>query len=223
MKYDTLATDYDGTLAHDGRVDAATIDALARARASGVRLVMVTGRVLPDLSTVFPQLDIFDRIVAENGAVLLTPATATLRHLAASAPPAFVEWLLRRDVPLSVGHTIVATFDAYEQEMLAAIRELGLRWDTIANKGSVMALPAGVTKATGLAHALEDLQIESARTVGVGDAENDEALLRACGFGVAVANALPSLKEMAHLVTTGARGTGVVELIDRMCIDDLCG
>jgi HAD superfamily hydrolase (TIGR01484 family) len=48
----TVATDYDGTLAHHGRVDAATIAALQRLKASGRKLVMVTGRELPDLKRI---------------------------------------------------------------------------------------------------------------------------------------------------------------------------
>jgi hypothetical protein len=58
-------------------------------------------------------------------------------------------------------------------------------------------------------------------TVGVGDAENDQALLSLCGCGVAVANALPLLKECADFVTKGDRGAGVVELIDMLISSDL--
>jgi hydroxymethylpyrimidine pyrophosphatase-like HAD family hydrolase len=58
--------------------------------------------------------------------------------------------------------------------------------------------------------------------VGVGDAENDDALLRFCGVGAAVANALPKLKEAADIVLDRARGEGVAELIDRM-LDDAPG
>ena len=106
--------------------------------------------------------------------------------------------------------------EPHEHQVLAAIHELGLEWHVIFNKGSVMALPSEVTKATGLAPALAALGISSERTVGVGDAENDHAFLRMCGMAVAVANALPAVKEMAHLVTAGARGVGVVELIERL-------
>jgi hypothetical protein len=55
----------------------------------------------------------------------------------------------------------------------------------------------------------------------VGDAENDHAFLRRCECAVAVANALPAVKEQADLVTTAERGAGVVELIDRLLSDDL--
>jgi hypothetical protein len=56
---------------------------------------------------------------------------------------------------------------------------------------------------------------------GVGDAENDHAFLSRCECAVAVANALPTLKERADLVTEGARGAGVAELIDRLIAADL--
>jgi hydroxymethylpyrimidine pyrophosphatase-like HAD family hydrolase len=68
------ATDYDGTLAQDGIVDA-TSDALVAFRRSGRRLLLVTGQEPPDLTRVFPRIDLFDRVVAENGALLFEPAT----------------------------------------------------------------------------------------------------------------------------------------------------
>src|SRR5262245_45243684 len=104
MRYHALACDYDGTLATQGRVDDATIAAIERLRASRRRLVLVTGRQLPDLVEIFPRLDLFDRIVAENGAVLYRPSDRS-EHLLAEAPkPQLVEALERRGVtPLSVG------------------------------------------------------------------------------------------------------------------------
>lgn len=221
MQYAALATDYDDTLACEGRVDRGTIDALARARATGLRLLMVTGRVLPDLFATFPQYPLFHHIVGENGAVLYEPATGTLRRLAGAPPPALLDALAKADVPVFVGQSIVATYEPYHDLVRQAIRELALDWHVIFNKGSVMALPANVTKATGLAHALETLGLTSAEIVGIGDAENDEAFLQACGVGVAVSNALPSLKQLAHFVTGGARGAGVTELIDRLIAGDL--
>ena len=70
MRYHVLGTDYDGTLATHGVVDDPTIAALERLLASGRRLVMVTGRELPELMEIFPRLDLFELVVAENGALL---------------------------------------------------------------------------------------------------------------------------------------------------------
>jgi hydroxymethylpyrimidine pyrophosphatase-like HAD family hydrolase len=216
MKYRALATDYDGTLACDGRVDEPTLRALERARARGLRLVLVTGRELTDLANAFARLDLFDRVVAENGAVLLEPSTSTVRVLGPAPPPAFLDRLTRRHVPVFAGRCIVATFEPYHAEMLAIIRELDLAWHIILNKEAVMALPSGITKASGLLPALEELGVEAAHTAGIGDAENDSALLESCGLAAAVANALPSVKELAHVVTVAERGAGVAELIEQL-------
>jgi hypothetical protein len=91
----------------------------------------------------------------------------------------------------------------------------------IFNKEAVMILPSGVNKATGLAAALKELELSRHEVVGVGDAENDHAFLGLCECAVAVANALPSLKERADLVTKGEDGRGVAELIDRLVAADL--
>jgi hydroxymethylpyrimidine pyrophosphatase-like HAD family hydrolase len=221
MPIEALATDYDGTLAHDGVVETATVEALTRAREAGIKLVMVTGRELSDLFNTFDHSALFDAIVAENGAVLYHPQTEAVELLATAPPPAFVERLTNARIPLSVGHSIVATVEPHEHEVLAAIRDLEMEWHVIFNKGSVMALPANVTKATGLVPALASVGVSAEQTAGVGDAENDQAFLRACGLAVAVANALPSVKELAHVVTAGARGAGVVELIDALLRGDL--
>jgi hydroxymethylpyrimidine pyrophosphatase-like HAD family hydrolase len=221
MRFEALATDYDGTLAYDGVVDEATVAALHRARKAGLRLLMVTGRELNDLFKTFADTALFDCVVAENGAVLYDPATKEIEVLAPPPPPALLERLTKQQVPLSVGHSIVATVQPFEHQLLTAIRDLELEWHVIFNKGSVMALPAEVTKASGLMPALKALDISCARTVGVGDAENDQAFLRACGVAVAVANALQSVKDTANFVTMGARGAGVTELIDLMIAGDL--
>jgi hydroxymethylpyrimidine pyrophosphatase-like HAD family hydrolase len=99
--------------------------------------------------------------------------------------------------------------------VIAAIHELKLDWHIIFNKGSVMALPSDVTKVTGLRAALDALECSPKQTIAVGDAENDLVFLRYCGLAAAVANALPTVKGIADIVTEGARGAGVVELTER--------
>jgi hydroxymethylpyrimidine pyrophosphatase-like HAD family hydrolase len=177
-----LATDYDGTLASHGVVDAATLEALERFKATGRRLILVTGRELPDLKRCFPQLGIFDRVVAENGALLYDPVSRQETVIAEPPPAAFVQRLRERNVaPLSVGRVIVATWEPHGATVLEVIRDLGLELQIIFNKGAVMVLPAGVNKATGLAAILHELELSAHSVVAVGDAENYQAFLHACG------------------------------------------
>ena len=55
MRYHALASDFDGTLAEHGKVDEKTLAALQRARDSGRKLVLVTGREWPDLRATFAE------------------------------------------------------------------------------------------------------------------------------------------------------------------------
>ncbi|MFO0898559.1 MAG: HAD-IIB family hydrolase [Pirellulales bacterium] len=222
MRYLALACDYDGTLAHNGRVTPETLAALERLLASGRRLVMVTGRQLDELLGIFPEIGLFEWVVAENGGLLYRPSTKELRPLADSPKPEFVARLAESGVsPVATGSTIVATWEPHEQTVLEVIRSLGLELQVIFNKGAVMVLPAGVNKASGLAAALEQMGLSRHNVVGVGDAENDHAFLEACEFSAAVSNALDSVKHSADYTTAGARGDGVAELIERMLADDL--
>jgi hypothetical protein len=222
MRFQALATDYDGTLAQDGEVSPVTIMALRRLRASGRKLILVTGRELPELLWIFPEVELFDAVVAENGALLYFPAEHREESLAEPPPVRFLRTLRERGVwPLSVGRTIIASSESQGPAILNAIHALGLDLQVIFNKGSVMILPSGVNKATGLEAALHQLGVSPEHVVGVGDAENDHPLLRYCGCGVAVANALPALKERADMITHGEEDAGVIELIDAILADDL--
>jgi hydroxymethylpyrimidine pyrophosphatase-like HAD family hydrolase len=89
---------------------AETIDALERLRASGRRAVAVTGRRLDDLRAVCPRLDLFDCIVAENGAVLHWPESRDTIVLSRPPPAEFTDALRRHGVtPLVTGEVVVAT------------------------------------------------------------------------------------------------------------------
>jgi HAD superfamily hydrolase (TIGR01484 family) len=209
-----LATDYDGTLAWHSMVEYSTCTALQKFKDSGRKLILVTGRELHELYSIFSSAGMFDRIVAENGGLLVEPASNSTQVLGPEPPKAFVDCLREKGVhPLSVGHTIVATQETYASVVQEAINEMDLDWQIIPNKGALMVLPRNVDKASGLKVALHELGLSPVDVVGVGDAENDHAFLNICGWSVAVANALESLKARVDIVTQGSRGAGVEELI----------
>src|SRR6185369_9507550 len=190
-------------------------------RKSGRKLILVTGRELDDLIKVFPRLDIFDRVVAENGALLYRPSTREERVLAERPPEEFVRELIHRGVErVSVGRVIVATWRPHETTAVEVIRDFGLELQVVFNKGAVMILPSGVNKATGLTAALHELGLSPHNVVGIGDAENDHAFLGLCECSVAVANALDTLKERVDWVTSGGHGDGTIELAQALIATD---
>ena len=221
MYFLAVATDYDGTIAHHGSVKAETVAALKRCKESGRRLILVTGRELPDLKRAFSEIKIFDRVVAENGALIYDASTEEERVIAPAPPAIFLERLKQRKVePLSIGRSIVATWEPHETTVLETIRDLGLELQIIFNKGAVMVLPPGMNKAIGLQAALRELEISPHNVVGVGDAENDHSFMQACGCAAAVANALPMVKEASDICLAGDHGDGVIELVEMLSRGD---
>src|SRR5262249_28845322 len=134
MWFHVLACDYDGTLATAGRIATETMTALGRARESGRRVVLVTGRQFDDLRHVCPELDFFDPVVAENGAVLYEPRARRVENLADPPPAAFLRALEEEAVPFSTGRVIVSSVVPHEGAILEAIRHLGLELHIIFNK-----------------------------------------------------------------------------------------
>jgi hydroxymethylpyrimidine pyrophosphatase-like HAD family hydrolase/energy-coupling factor transporter ATP-binding protein EcfA2 len=217
-----FATDYDGTIAEGNRVSDATARALARVRATGRKLLLVTGRMLPDLQSVCPDLErMFDAVVAENGALVYFPERRDVRTLGAPPETTLVEALRRRGVPFDLGSAILATEAPFAEAALAAIQETGVERTLVFNKGALMLLPGGVTKGTGLATALATLELSPHNMVGIGDAENDHAFLSMCECAVAVADAVPALRERADYVTRGRAAQGAVEFIEEHLLNDL--
>jgi hydroxymethylpyrimidine pyrophosphatase-like HAD family hydrolase len=214
LSFLAIATDYDETLACGSRADVNALNALQRWRTTGGRLVLVTGRLLEDLRRVFSNCEMFDYVVAENGAVLYRPATEEEKLLGGPPPVNFLARLRQKHVePLFAGRCIVATEDPHESAVREAIVELQLDWHVVRNRESLMAMPKGVDKGSGLRVALGELGLEAKDVFGIGDAENDVALFKHCGSSAAVANAGPEIKRHATFVTRGACGAGVAEVV----------
>lgn len=224
MRYLALATDYDGTLASDGRVAPETFVALERLRSSGRRVILVTGRRLDDLKTVCPRLDVFDVIVGENGAVLYWPETRESVALGPPPPPSFVQRLEERRVaPLEIGQVVVATVHPNETKIIEVIHELALELQIIFNRDQVMVLPPGINKGTGLKAALLRLGLSPHEVVAIGDAANDHSFLQTCECAVATADAPKALQSIADFSTRDANGAAVRELVGELIEQDLAG
>ncbi|NUS18217.1 MAG: HAD family phosphatase, partial [Mesorhizobium sp.] len=224
IRYVVLAAGFDGTLARDGRCDERCIDVLRELSATGRKLILVTGRELRRLLEIFPEARMFDYIVAENGAVLHRTATRQSEILGQAPPEILLQELRRRQVtPLAVGSSIISTAAKYFEAAREALRKLKLHmdYDLVTNDDTLLILPPGIDKASGMNEALRELGVSRHNLVAIGNAENDLPLLASAEHAVVVNNATESIKQAADRVTEGDYCDGFLELARELIATDL--
>ena len=212
MKFCILAVDYDGTIAENDKPDPAVMEALQEARARGIVVVLVTGRILSDLKRVAGDLNVFDAVVAENGAVLEF-SNGLMRVMGRPPPPALIEELCRHKVQFSVGECILQAAASSAPRILKTVQNLELPLVLAFNRGRVMLLPQGISKATGLRVLLDTLRLSLHNCIAIGDAENDFQLLEVAEIGVAVGWGSKSLREIPDEVLPGKGPAAVADYI----------
>ena len=208
MKFGVLALDYDGTIATDGILNSDVRIAIGDARAHGIAVVLVTGRILSDLRRVAGDLGFVDAVVAENGAVLAFPNDLSWLH-GHPPSPVFLDELRHREIEFKAGQCIVEADAASAPRILASIRDLELPLVLAFNRDRLMVLPQAVSKGTGLHRALTALRLSVHNTIAIGDAENDHDLLAVCELAVAVGWGSEALQKIADEILPG-NGPGAV-------------
>jgi hydroxymethylpyrimidine pyrophosphatase-like HAD family hydrolase len=220
MKPSVLALDYDGTIATERGIDREVRDAIAAARTSGITVLLVTGRILSELRRAAGDLHFVDGVVAENGAIVHFPDSD---HISVLGPPV-AEQLARGletdGIPFQAGACLIDASAADGHRLLAVIRQLELPYVLVFNRGRVMVLPQGVSKATGLQTALEMLRLSPRNAVAVGDAENDCELLRLAELGAAVGWGSRALQATADTVVPGERPHDIAHFIRSIVASD---
>jgi len=208
-----VASDFDGTLTSTGkRPNGDVLTALTRVRAEGGLVILVTGRILSELRADYTDVDDHvDAIVAENGCVL--SGSQGHRLLATPVDQDLIAASEARNINVRAGEVILAGRAADRAAVLEEIHRLELDCQLVFNRSEMMILPAGLTKGTGLYEALGDFGVSRHSTIGIGDAENDHSLLDVCEVGVAVGDAVTSLKSFADVVLKEPNGRGVSQLL----------
>jgi len=214
MKFGVLALDYDGTIARDGVLSPDVKTAIAEARARGIVVVIVTGRILSDLRSAAGDLNFVDAVVAENGAVLAFGNGLT-RMVGHPPPQVFFDELRRRGVTVKSGQCIVEADASGGPAILATIRERRLPLVILFNRSRLMVLPQAISKGTGLRDALNILRLSPHNAIAIGDAENDHDLLAQCELAVAVGWGSAMLQAEADEVVNGDGPSAVAAYIRR--------
>ena len=78
---------------------------------------------------------------------------------------------------------------------------------------------AGVNKGTGLIRLGELLGIRREEIMACGDGDNDAAMLREAGFGVAMSNAEEQVKEAADYITGSNEEDGAARAIEKFVLE----
>ena len=207
-----VALDLDGTLTRHGVLSGEVLTAIDECRDTGVSLVVITGRIRGELEKEFPELvEHVDALVYENGAVL--QIAGQLRLCAPAVDPLLDARLSACGVEFRRGEVILACHGSDAATITIEIARLGLDMQVVHNRSEAMVLPAGVSKGTGLRAALEHLAVSPHNTVAIGDAENDLSMMDAAEIGVAIANAIDSVRRHADLLLDAEDGHGVAEFL----------
>lgn len=78
----------------------------------------------------------------------------------------------------------------------------------------------GINKGAAIEWLCDKYGISVKDTIALGDSENDIAMIKSAGLGVAMANAMPSVKQVADYITDTNDNDGVAKVIYEFCLKD---
>lgn len=81
-------------------------------------------------------------------------------------------------------------------------------------------LPPGASKGEGVKRLLDDLSIDPAHVLALGDGENDIEMLRMAGIGAAMGNAVDAAKAAADVVVGTNDEDGVAQAVERFVLGE---
>jgi HAD superfamily hydrolase (TIGR01484 family) len=230
-----VATDMDGTLTRRGKFTAALLQALEDLAASGIKVLIVTGRSagwVSGLSSLMP----IAGAIAENGGlffpsgnqkpVTLTPIPDLVNHRQHLATafrqlqkkfPQIQESADNRFRVTDWTFDVAALSPSELQTLDNLCQQMG--WGFTYSNVQCHIKPQGQDKAVGLLQVLREYlpNYSSEQVVTVGDSPNDESLFNQSYFpvSVGVANVLEYINQLQYqpaYVTTSAEGEGFCEL-----------
>ncbi len=218
-----VATDVDGTLTDEFRtLSHEAIKAIRRLEDKGVPVILASGNALPVMRALQIYLRCTGAIICENGAVVEYKGELRVlgdRKRGEEALKALKE---------AFGDKVVESWsNAYRYVDFAIKCEVDRRLIEviIAMIPRVKLLNSGfayhlvdekVNKGEGLRVAAQMMKLNLNEVVAIGDGENDIDLLKAAGFGIALAGSPQALKEVANYITSKPNGEGFAEAVEVM-------
>ena len=211
--FQVAALDFDGTLTSGDQLSAEAVEAIDRVRRNGLLVVLVTGRIGAEFAHDHPDIGEHDlrrpgaRERRRRGDQRTNSAPrGSRRHRARRCAH-------RKGGAFPAGRGAGPVDGKHASVVPEFIAEWGLDCQIMHNRAELMVLPAGVTKGTGLAAVLAEMDLSPRNAIAIGDAENDLSMFDVAEAGVAVANAVPSVRHHADLVLDKPNGAGLAEFL----------
>jgi phosphoglycolate phosphatase (TIGR01487 family) len=210
-----LAVDIDGTLADDSRrVNLDTVAALREVQDSGIPVMLASGNVLPIAYALSNYLGLRGPIVAENGGIVSYNQKIWVLGDPTGPRKAYDFLRTKMDAQKLFTDKWRETEVGLTREVsLDKVREILKDWpvDVQTTGWAVHIMEKGMNKFRGIQKGCELLGISPRDVAAIGDSDNDEMMIRECGYGIAVGNAFEDTKRAASFVAKGSDGKGVIE------------
>lgn len=92
--------------------------------------------------------------------------------------------------------------------------DINIMQDSFSDRKWIETIKKGCTKYTAISQLANHLNINNDEIIAFGDGLNDIDMIKNCGIGVALSNALPLVKESANFITTyNHENDGVIEFL----------
>lgn len=215
-KVKAIVADYDRTTTNpDLTPSRKAFEAIHKAKEKmNMFFILASGRPLNFFMKYREIVDVCDAIVAENGAIVFLPKSNEKKVFGCEAASVVKELIKRLNIPAEFFEVIVSISRDYDEVVTEALKNVNLPITVEYNVDSIMVMPMGISKLNGVLEALKVLGEAEGNFMAFGDGENDVIIMRRALIAVAVANALPQVKEVAHYVTSKPYGDGVAEFLE---------
>ena len=212
-----VVVDIDGTLSgKNRRIGLEAVAALREANDSGIVVMLASGNVLPVAYSLATYCGFDGPIIAENGGVV-SHKQKVWKLAEPDEPIKAFEHLSRsmRVERLFTDRWRETEVGINQENNLEDVRRTvdGFDVDVQSTGWAIHIMRRGMDKMTGVRKACDVVGLEVADVAAIGDSENDERMLRECGWGVSVGNAPERTKGAATHVVAGESGDGVVEAL----------
>jgi hydroxymethylpyrimidine pyrophosphatase-like HAD family hydrolase len=211
-----VLSDYDRTFTDETLCVASGLsEAIGRLRDKGVLFSLVSGRRYPFMFDFYRRMDgLVDSFIAENGCVGYAKGCRQVICKAGHRDE-LLRALGREAIPYDAGDVVISVHRDYlpgVERVLAAYPA----YHVIRNVDSLMLLPHGASKATGIRWLMDMYCVDTGEMACIGDAENDIDMRGLCSLMGAVANALPAVKQESDYICRDSFGAGLREFLEHI-------